>query len=460
MLQPVSRLLLRFATWALDRFYEIGRLGPAIPEGPVLVTANHPNSVIDGLVVMKIAGRRVRPLGKAPLFEEPLVGHLLRGLGALPVYRPQDFPGETWRNESTFRHAVEALLGHEAVLIFPEGLSHSEARLARMKTGAARIAFEAEEAANWQLGLRIVPIGLTYHRKHAIRGRVAAAVGAPISVSNWREMRQNDEWQAVQSLTDAVRVALERVTLNLPTDEDRVLLETAETLYATQKGWVRPRKRERLAPRLPRLQRFADALAWLYVTDPEWYEQLSDSVLDYRQRLASLGVKEGEVPERFAAAGVLRYVLSHGSALIVGLPLAVIGTVAWYLPYNSPRVSLQLYRPSYEAVATIKLATALLAFPVVFAVYLAAAWLFVGPRATLAVAVALPLTGIVALRWRARWRVVREDAKVFWLSMRRKGLRQQLVLRRHELVAQFERVEARWQEDDRPADRSGAKPPA
>jgi glycerol-3-phosphate O-acyltransferase/dihydroxyacetone phosphate acyltransferase len=163
--------------WALDRFYEVGRVGPAIPEGPVLVIANHPNSLIDGLVVMKVAGRRVRPLGKAPLFEKPLVGHMLRGLGALPVYRPQDFPGETWRNEDTFKEAVASLRAREAVLIFPEGLSHSESRLAKMKTGAARIALEAEEGVAWSLGLQVVPVGLTYHRKHAIRGRVAAAVG-------------------------------------------------------------------------------------------------------------------------------------------------------------------------------------------------------------------------------------------------------------------------------------------
>ncbi len=56
--------------WALDRFYEVGRLGREIPQGPVLLIANHPNSVMDALVVMKVARRRVRPLAKAPLFEQ------------------------------------------------------------------------------------------------------------------------------------------------------------------------------------------------------------------------------------------------------------------------------------------------------------------------------------------------------------------------------------------------------
>lgn len=435
--------------WAVNRFYEVGRVGQAIPEGPALVIANHPNSLMDGLIVMKIAGRPVRPLARAPLFQEALMGHMLRGLGALPVYRPQDFPGETSRNEDTFRAATAALLRREAVLIFPEGLSHSEAHLVRMKTGAARIAFEAEEAADWQLGLRIVPVGLTYHRKHAIRGKVAASVGRSFEVARWREMRQEDAWGAVESLTNAMREALEKVTLNLPTQEDRALLEAAETLYAAEKGLTGARARQGLAPRLPRLRRFAEGLAWLHIADPELYEKLGASVRAYQEHLALLGVREGEVPEHFRPLGVVRYVVVQGLALVVGLPLAVLGTIVWYLPYKSPRVSLGMYRPPYEAVASLKLATALITFPATYALYLAAAWWIAGLPALVPVAVVLPVTGLVALRWRDRWRMVREDTRVFWRSIRMRALREQLVTRRQELVAEFEAVERRWREERR-----------
>ncbi len=433
--------------WALDRFYEVGRLGREIPQGPVLLIANHPNSVMDALVVMKVARRRVRPLAKAPLFEQALIGHALRGLGALPIYRPQDFPGETWRNESTFEAAVQALRRNEAVLVFPEGLSHSEARLAKMKTGAARIALETEEASDWRLGLQVVPVGLTYDRKHAIRGRVAVAIGQPIDVCDWRARRQADKWAAVESLTAAMREALEKVTLNLPTREDRLLLEAAESLYATEKGFAKPRDRVSLAPRLRRLQRFAEALAWLYVTEPQRYSELGAAVLAYRQQLAALGVREGELPKRFPALGIARYVLYQGILLLVGLPLALLGTLVWFLPYKSPRASLSLYKPAYEAVASLKLGTALLAFPLTYAIYLAGAWWFAGLRALIVAAVLLPLLGLVALGWRDRWKVVREDALVFWHSIRRSTLRRELLERRGALVAEFDALERRWQEE-------------
>jgi 1-acyl-sn-glycerol-3-phosphate acyltransferase len=449
MIASLSRFALRAALWAIDRFYEVGRVGRAVPEGPVLVIANHPNSLMDGLVVFKVAGRPIRPLGKAPLFEHPLVGPVLEGLGALPVYRPQDFPGETWRNERTFEAAVGALERGEAVLIFPEGLSHSAVQLARMKTGAARIAFAAEEAADWKLGLRIVPIGLTYHRKHAFRGRVAASVGRSLEVASWKDRRQRDEWSAVESLTDAMREALEKVTLNLPTEEDRALIETAEALYAAEKGLTRPRSREGLAPRLPRLQAFAEALAWLYVAYPDEYETLTASVRDYRKRLRQLGVREGELPKRLPIAGVLRYTLSQTLLLFVGLPLAALGTVAWFLPYKSPHVPLSLYKPDYEVLATMKLATALVAFPLAYAAWTFVGWWVGGLYGALIIAAVLPLLGAAALHWRDRWKRVREDVRIFVNVVRKKTQRDELVRERRALVEEFDAVAIRWQSERR-----------
>jgi len=444
-----SRIVLKGAKWAVNHFYEVGRIGEPVPGGPVLVIANHPNSVMDALIVMRVAGRPVRPLAKAPLFEDALMGHVLRGLGALPVFRPQDDPDETWKNEGTFAAAEKALVDGEAVLVFPEGLTHSEASLARMKTGAARIAFAAEEDVDWQLGLRIVPVGLTYQRKHSIRGKVAVAVGGSMAVADWREKRAEDEWGAVESLTEAMREALEELTLNLPSAEDRPLLEAAEALYAAEKRLTSPRAREKLAPRFPRLQRFAQALAWLYVADPDLYERIGDEVRTYRERLKILGVKEGEIPQRFRPSRVVWYAMVQGLALLIGLPLAIAGTLIWYIPFKSPRVTINLYKPPYEALATFKLATALLAFPLAYSIYLAVAWWLGGTPALVAVALVSPLLGVVALRWRDRWRMAREDLYVFWRSMKLKDFRAELVKRRQELVSEFEAVYSTWQRERR-----------
>ncbi|MDQ3556229.1 MAG: 1-acyl-sn-glycerol-3-phosphate acyltransferase, partial [Gemmatimonadota bacterium] len=132
------------ASLAARTFYHLRISGEPPPSaGPVLLVANHPNSLLDPALVAAAARRPVRFLAKAPLFSDPRVGWLVRGSGAVPVYRRADDPSAMGRNDDTFRAVWEALALGDAVGIFPEGTSHSAPGLVTLKTGAARIALGA-----------------------------------------------------------------------------------------------------------------------------------------------------------------------------------------------------------------------------------------------------------------------------------------------------------------------------
>ena len=51
---------------------------------------NHPNALIDPALLIAVSPRPLTLLAKAPLFRIPVLGALVRGLGALPVVRAQD----------------------------------------------------------------------------------------------------------------------------------------------------------------------------------------------------------------------------------------------------------------------------------------------------------------------------------------------------------------------------------
>ena len=436
----VSRIITGAVGWAAGVFQTTERRGGPIPAGPVLVVANHPNALLDPLVIFKVAGRPTRPLAKAPLFDQKFVGTLLHGLGGLPVYRAVDDPAQMHRNEDTFRGAIAALINGDAVQIYPEGRSHSEPSLVEMRTGAARIALGAEHQSDWKLGLQIVPIGLTYRQKHTFRGRVLAVIGEPFTITHLRAQHVEDAHAAGRTLTDEISRRLRELTLNVADHRDAELIDAAERLYVREKGVSGWRERDPLAERLPRMRAFADGLSWLREHQHARYERLARAVAHYRRRAQLLGVHDGDVPPRYTFSGTLRYVLTRGTFIVLAAPFALIGSIIWYPTWWAPNLTLRFVKPEHEGIATYKLATGFLMVPLTIALGMIVGALIDGARGAVIALIAVPLLGFVAMEWRDRFNAFREDARLFFRVLFRRDHQERLARDRAKLVAEFDQL--------------------
>lgn len=450
-----TRIIWGIAAWAASVFQRIEIRGGPIPDGAVMVVANHQNALIDPLVVSRAAGRPTRPLAKAPLFEQVLLGAVLRSLGGLPVYRKQDDPSQMHRNEDTFRAAIDALLAGDALQIYPEGKSHSQPRIGPLHTGAARIALSAEAERGGRLGLQIQPIGLTWEGKHRFRGRVLAEVGEPFPAAEWLTEAGADDADAVHSLTAEIARALRGVTLNLDDHVDLALITAADRIYTRERGIHRPRERERLADRVPRLRRLAEALEWLRRSDHETYSGLAARVRRVDGVGAALGAQEGSIPRRYPLGSVARYAVKEGLTLLVVLPLAIVGNVVWYPAWMSPRLVLPRVQHEYESVATYKLAVSVFTVPFTIALATATGFLGWGLPGALVAAVSAPLSGFAALAWRERWGRVREDVAVYLRVLTRPRLRTRLSNQRSEIADAFDSIVDRMGAAERGSETAG-----
>ena len=135
-LTPPSRWVWGFGNLAVRVFYRVQRLGHTLPDGALLLVANHPNTLIDPAVIQATAGRRIRFLGKSTLFANHPLSPLIRRSGAIPVYRKMDSGVDTSRNVEMFAAVNAALAAGEAICLFPEGLSHSSGRLEPLPNGS------------------------------------------------------------------------------------------------------------------------------------------------------------------------------------------------------------------------------------------------------------------------------------------------------------------------------------
>ena len=447
----VARMITRVVGAAAGIFYQVDSHGPPLPEGPVLVAVNHPNSLVDPLLVFRCSERLTRPLARSPLFDQLLLGPVLRALGGIPVYRRQDDPDAMHRNEEMFRDAIGVLLGGGAIQIYPEGRSHSEAHVVELRTGAARIALQAEEAANWKLDLSIVPVGITYTRKERARTAVAVRFGRAFGCARLEDVYREDPVAAVRTLTEQIEAGIRAQTLNFVHHGDRALVEVAEQLYVRESRWVPWRTREELGTRVPRLQRFAAGLEWIRRESPDEHRALLRKVERYAALNARVGAGQGDVPPRYGLVPVARYIAVRGTLLLAGLPFAVAGILLWAPVTRLPRIVISVTRPDFEVTATYKLLALMTGVTAGWTLWVVLGYLAGGPLFALAVAILAPLCGYAAIQWIELAGEVREDTVLFFRLQGRPDVRKRFARMRSELASTFRRLEKRWGDQELPS---------
>jgi 1-acyl-sn-glycerol-3-phosphate acyltransferase len=415
-------------------YYRVHHLGERVPEsGPLLLVGNHPNGLVDPVLVAGTTARPVRFLGKAPLFEMPVLGRVMRALQVLPVHRSQD-GARTGDNAETFAAVHAALARAEVVCLFPEGRSHDEPALVKLKTGAARMALGAEANAGWLLGVRIVPVGLVYRAKPSFRSRVAVWTGAPLEIADLRASFERDERATVEELTRRIAAALGAVTLELERWEDLPVLELAERILFTEREG-----------RLARLQAFARGLREVRSRDPRRVQELGTRIADFGERLAGIGLAPHDLPQKLSSPyrprAVARFLLRSLAALLVFLPLALLGAILWFLPHRLAGWLPKRFAGP-DVLATARILAAFVIFPLWLALLVGLAWLRLGGGWAAVLAAAAGPLGLLALAFRD-WRIAAAgEVRTFLLLTSHARLRARLLEERARLARDLEDLRA------------------
>jgi 1-acyl-sn-glycerol-3-phosphate acyltransferase len=256
----VYGLVRAWARALLYGFYRIEIAGPPLPKDvPLLLIANHQNGLADGALLLLSTERPLRVLVKYGLLSMPLIGALLRALGALPVYRQKDGVDRS-QNQAAFQAVHAALAQRSVIALFPEGSSHSEPRLAELKTGVARLALGSLAEHGPGLELTILPIGLWYEARDRFGSRVRVERGQPIDARPFLTPGGAEDRQAVGRLMEHLRLELERLSAALPAGLERAHLEAAVQRLGVQPGHEFG-LRQRLATRL-RLRALQGGARW------------------------------------------------------------------------------------------------------------------------------------------------------------------------------------------------------
>jgi len=149
-------------------------------EGGVLLCANH-ISLLDPMTIGIKLDRQVKYMAKAELFQIPVLGWLIKKLGAFPVKR-----GGV--SKESIKTALNTLRGGNVMGIFPEGTRNSDAGVA--KKGAASFALRS--------GAAVIPAAIVGQYK-SFR-RMIVIYGAPVDLSEFEGAGS----ESLEAVTDVI----------------------------------------------------------------------------------------------------------------------------------------------------------------------------------------------------------------------------------------------------------------
>ena len=403
-------------------------------DGPIIFVLNHPNGLVDPLVLMAGLNRTVSFWAKSTLFGNPVGKLLMDAFNAQPIFRQMDEgkrggpQGDAKaHNEETFAQCRKMLQHGGAMALFPEGTTHSESHLLPMRTGAARIALSTEAEANGSAGVQIVPVGLWYQSKTHFRTSVLLVVGQPFTVTEYGNSYATTQNKTVHEVTHKIEHSLDKVVLQA---ENADLLAAVPVLAA----WVAPHGQ---AQSLPEQRAWSGKLLAAYEqlkeTDPDRLEQINRDARQYADTLHSLGVDNPwnlELPEANH-----RRLLRLVALLLLTLPFALVGLIMSYIPYRITGPIATTATKSFDTqTSTVKLigGAILVLLAWILEALVVGGWF--GWQWGALLFLAAPPLAYIALRWGEGWRELRTVASARWLRLQRGQLVESLAVQRQALA--------------------------
>jgi 1-acyl-sn-glycerol-3-phosphate acyltransferase len=317
------------------------------PSGPVLLTPNHPNDLLDPILTLFFSPPlRLRHIAKSTLFQVPIVGHILRRMRAVPVLRRKDAQGPV-DYTPFFNECVGALLQGDSIVIFPEGGSSENAFIGHVKTGVARMFFLARER---DMDVPIIPVGINYEEGTIFRSSVLLLVARPVETSRAVALHASDEQAAIHALTAEIEKVLSDHVFQAETFKDRELIILLEKVYF-ESGQKHP-----WAERYKRLGEFKPRVAELRQCCPGEMTRLRRLAARYRRLSHIAGTRTGETPSTPVTS-----ILGAAGSLI-----AYIGWAFNWIPYRLVKWRVQRRRLQRMDVATMTIGWSLVIFPLAY----------------------------------------------------------------------------------------------
>ncbi len=401
-----------------------------------LLAGNHMNGLVDPMLVMTSTPCVVSPVAKSTLWNIPGLKWLLDAAHAVPIVRRRDDPNKSAKdNDAVFERVAKHLRNDGNILIFPEGTSHNEPHLVALKSGAGRMIARARAEGGRKLTVQTV--ALEFDARDIFRSRVLVVFGQVRSVD---ELGKDGEALA-SAIMERIRLDLEDLLVEAPTWDDRLLIARIAAMFA------RENRIESLEEEYAIGRRVRQAERILRTGEPATLVKLRNAVSDYHRDLEKVGVTDEVVRLGILRPSPRRVV--RGLFMLATAPLALLGTIAFYVPYLFPRLVTRRLKGDPDEASTYTIGVGLVVYPVWVAILSGLAFTLLPQPCAWASLAVLVVCPFVALPWLDRLDRLRAKLAAI-LPGRARAALPALAMKRRALMAILEEVRARVEPEPEP----------
>lgn len=118
-------------------------------KGPAIIASNHPNSMVDAILIATECKEPVHFMVRSDMFNHPLFRKFLLALNGLPIFREAEEKYKLRENFNVIRHCIDILKTNGIIIIFPDGITMHDWTLRLPKSGLAQIIWAAKEYPKW-----------------------------------------------------------------------------------------------------------------------------------------------------------------------------------------------------------------------------------------------------------------------------------------------------------------------
>ena len=310
-------------------------------DGAVIITANHCNTLMDALIVLRAFENETVFGARADIFNKPLIAKIMYFIRILPMVRQRDGLRNVLKNHETQESIVETLENRVRFCMFPEGRHRPAHSLQTLGKGTFRAALAANASFGERFPVYIVPAGIEYGDYFRYRSTSLITFGKPINVTEFVKVNPvENEVQHIEPLRKMLHESISQLITYINDDSrlnDKWALTKALSVNET-KGYGlfgTSLYKDMMSNReiVSRIEKACEER-------PEEMEKLLDLTAEFEKKRRRKGMSIYSFSRKNNAAKVV----GKAFAALVGLPYYIFSAVAsapMWLTYNLLKKSIR-----------------------------------------------------------------------------------------------------------------------